>query len=102
MIGCLKNRLDGRCLIHPTNLILMDLHMPEIGGMQASKEIREMCRKRNIMQPIIVAVTANAFPEDRQRCLEAGMNDYLAKPFDRADLVDLLSRTGLGPSAAAG
>ena len=42
--------------------------------------------------PVIIALTANSLPGDRERCIQAGMNDYLAKPFQRSDLVRLLDR----------
>ncbi len=58
------------------DIIFMDQHMPEMDGVQATKEIRSL----NIKQPLIYALTASAFEEDRKRCLEAGMNGFLTKP----------------------
>jgi CheY-like chemotaxis protein len=70
------------------SLILMDCQMPEMDGFEASRLIRAELGD----QPVIVALTANSLPGDRERCVEAGMNDYLPKPFQRADLVRLLDR----------
>lgn len=59
----------------PYDIILMDVQMPQMDGIQATKAIRQL----GINTPI-VAMTANAFEEDKRRCLNAGMNDYLSKP----------------------
>jgi CheY-like chemotaxis protein len=76
----------------PVGLILMDLHMPIMDGLEATRAITEMAELSPLAAPPIVAVTANAFEEDRRMCLEAGMSDYMAKPFDRDDLHRLLAR----------
>jgi two-component system sensor histidine kinase/response regulator len=71
-------------------LILMDVAMPKMDGMEATRTIRSLpgpCR----LTPI-VAMTASAFAEDRQRCLDAGMNDYLTKPIVRAELMQAVQR----------
>ena len=59
------------------DLILMDVRMPNLNGLDATREIR--ADSQDVEVPI-VAITANAFDEDRRSCLEAGMNDHLAKP----------------------
>jgi CheY-like chemotaxis protein len=71
------------------DVVFMDLQMPVMDGIEATKQIRiEHGPKR----PIIIAVTADAFPEDRARCLNAGMNDYLAKPITTKTLSAILER----------
>ncbi|MDP3539590.1 MAG: ATP-binding protein [Azonexus sp.] len=72
------------------DLILMDMQMPVMGGLEASRRIREM-ESGNRHTPII-AMTANATEADRQACLEAGMDDYLAKPIHSAQLKEMIAR----------
>jgi signal transduction histidine kinase/CheY-like chemotaxis protein len=75
---------DGRAAIRAVesgrqyDLILMDCHLPELDGFEATRLIRQL--DGAAARVPIVALTANAFPADRQRCLDAGMDDYLAKP----------------------
>ncbi len=61
-------------------IILMDIQMPECDGYEATREIRELARTSGASQPLIVAVTARIFGDEKRRCLEAGMNHYIAKP----------------------
>lgn len=69
------------------DIILMDLQMPIMDGIEATKRIREFERSKTTPFPIkIIAMTASAMPEDKYICYEAGMNDYISKPFRREDL----------------
>ena len=81
-------------LDRPYDIVLMDAHMPVLDGLEATRVIKDLYAAQQDDgapgAPPIVAVTANAFDEDRRRCLEAGMDDYLAKPFDRDELHRLL------------
>lgn len=79
----------------PFDLILMDIYMPCLDGIDATRAIRRAAastKSELVHLPPIVAVTANAFEEDRQRYLAAGMDDYLAKPFDARALRAVLKR----------
>jgi Amt family ammonium transporter len=75
------------------DLILMDCQMPVLDGFAASRRIRRWEHEQAIERPTpIVALTANAIRGDRQLCLDAGMNEYLSKPFDAQNLVQLIDR----------
>ena len=77
----------------PYDLVLMDAHMPVLDGLEATRAIKALYAAQDAATvPPIIAVTANAFDEDRRRCFEAGMDDYLAKPFDREELYRLLEQ----------
>lgn len=67
----------------PFDLILMDLQMPHMDGLQASRLIREIEFAKGRPHTPIMAVTANALPEDRAACTSAGMDDFIAKPVHR-------------------
>jgi signal transduction histidine kinase/FixJ family two-component response regulator len=73
------------------DLVLMDLQMPELSGLDAARRIRERERGGARRTPII-ALTAHAMSEDRERCIEAGMDDYLAKPVGERDLYRAVER----------
>jgi CheY-like chemotaxis protein len=72
-------------------LILMDWRMPEIDGIQCTRSIRDVDAKNGLHTPI-VALTARAMTGDKEKCLAAGMDDYLAKPFTTAQLREVMSR----------
>lgn len=73
--------------LHQPSLVLMDMQMPEMDGLQATRIIRNLADRP---QPHIIALTANARAEDKQRCLDAGMNDFLAKPLRLSTLQNAL------------
>jgi two-component system sensor histidine kinase/response regulator len=74
------------------DLILMDCHMPEMDGFEATREIRARERAASAKRTPIIALTANAMAHDREECLNAGMDDHLAKPFSMQTLQDMLER----------
>ncbi|MCX8064454.1 MAG: response regulator [Candidatus Hydrogenedentes bacterium] len=73
------------------DLILMDIEMPGLNGYEITRKIREMEQKRGTQTPII-ALTAYSFEEDRERCIEAGMNDFLTKPVSPTNLIETVKR----------
>lgn len=77
------------------DLVFMDIHMPDMDGVEAAGRIRELypdSSRAGHGRPPIVALTANAFAEDRAAYLAAGLDDYLAKPFEASDLAALFAR----------
>lgn len=70
---------------HGVDVVLMDCQMPNMGGIEATQRIRRM----DIVQPYIIALTANVLEQEKQHCLAAGMDDYISKPIDK----NTLSRT---------
>jgi CheY-like chemotaxis protein len=87
---------EALAAFNPANfdLVLMDCQMPNMDGLDATRFIR---MKESAIFPAhkkipIIALTAHAMPEDRERCIAAGMNDYLPKPFDVSDLHRVIER----------
>ncbi|MGD0954310.1 MAG: response regulator [Methanotrichaceae archaeon] len=74
------------------DLVLMDVKMPEMDGITATQVIRKL-RPENA--PKIIAITAFALKGDREKCLEAGMDDYISKPVKISDLADVLRKCQL-------
>jgi CheY-like chemotaxis protein len=72
-------------------MIFMDVQMPEMDGYEATRRIRTIDHPQAKRIPI-VAMTANVFREDVERCLEAGMNDHVGKPLDTGELVSKLRK----------
>src|SRR5262249_24869802 len=69
------------------DIVLMDIMMPEMDGMETMREIRKIPKLKNLP---IVAVTAKAMKGDREKCIEAGAWDYLAKPVDSQEMLSVL------------
>jgi len=74
------------------DVILMDCHMPEMDGFAATSEIRARERTSIGKRVPIIALTANAMAQDREECLNAGMDDHLSKPFSMQTMQDMLDR----------
>ena len=74
------------------DLILMDCHMPEMDGFEATREIRGRERSSIGKRVPIIALTANAMAQDREECLNTGMDDHLSKPFSMQTMQDMLDR----------
>ncbi len=96
---------DGRAAVEAYarerfDVVLMDVQMPVMSGFEATAAIRELDRKDG-RRAFIVALTAHAMQGYRERCLEAGMDDYLSKPVRRPDLLALLDRIASAPAPAS-
>jgi CheY-like chemotaxis protein len=111
MLGCkTTSAVNGKeaveLLVHQQkrfDVVLMDCQMPEMDGFTATRAIREYERSAGQPTHSIIALTANALTGDRERCLEAGMNDYLPKPFTMPALRKIIAhQLGLGPRSAVG
>jgi CheY-like chemotaxis protein len=79
----------------PYDVVLMDVQMPELDGLETSRRIHARWSPRE--RPRIIAMTANAMPEDREACAAAGMDDYVAKPIRPQDLAEALKRADALP-----
>ncbi len=92
----------------PYKMVLMDCHMPDLDGFEATRRIRELETRGELNRRItVIALTANAMQEDRERCLYAGMDDYISKPISVDQLTRVLDKwatntaRGSGDSCAA-
>jgi len=94
-VACIENLRH-----HAYDLVLMDCQMPEMDGYEATARIREGEAGDRNRGLFIIALTASAMVGDRERCITAGMNDYLTKPIQAADLVRLLETTPVLPDTA--
>jgi two-component system sensor histidine kinase/response regulator len=81
----------------PEVIILMDCQMPEMDGYQATQKIRELEAEESLPRTRIIAMTANAMQGDRELCLTAGMDDYIAKPVEAGELKRVLQKAVANP-----
>jgi PAS domain S-box-containing protein len=83
----------------PYDVVLMDLHLPGMDGLEATRRLRALGGSASRIP--VIALTANAFPEDRANCLAAGMNGFVVKPVDRQGLEKAIAGARSGPSEKA-
>jgi osomolarity two-component system sensor histidine kinase NIK1 len=75
------------------DLILMDIMLPEKNGYEITQEIRQLEKENNVEDQVpIIALTANTYDNDRDKCLAAGMNEYLEKPFTSQQLIEMIQK----------
>jgi len=78
---------------HTFDLILMDIMLPEMDGYEITGIIRKIEKEKNIENPVpIIALTANTYDNDKEKCFNAGMNDYISKPFNARQLLDVIEK----------
>ena len=79
-----KNKFD---------IVLMDIMLPEMNGYEITKEIRNIEKLNREANPVaIIALTANTYENDKEKCLRIGMNDYLSKPFSAQQLIQTIEK----------
>lgn len=89
--AAVESWLAAEAAENPYDLILMDIQMPELNGIEATKRIRLREAGQTARRTPIIALTANALVEDRYACFEAGMDGFLVKPLDREKLAEVIS-----------
>lgn len=100
-LGCKVSHCDDgaraieMCSMKTYDLVLMDLQMPKINGLEATEKIIQVCSDKDMPAPRIIAMTANVVAEEKRRCLEMGMVDFLAKPIRVDGLRSCLRRHSL-------
>jgi PAS domain S-box-containing protein len=90
--AALESFAAARAAGMPFDLVLMDVHMPGLDGIEAARQIRDIEAGQDAPRTPIIALTANAFSEDRDACLAAGMDAFLVKPLDRDRLAAALAQ----------
>ena len=90
VLGPVENgsELVALCRQESPDLIITDVRMPELDGYEATRLIR----KKNMDQPVIIALTASSMKGDYEKCIEAGMDDYLSKPIKKEDLIKTIQK----------
>lgn len=74
-------------------IVLMDIMLPEMNGYEITKEIRKIEKLNEVENPVaIIALTANTYENDKEKCLSIGMNDYLSKPFSAQQLLKAIEK----------
>ncbi len=75
------------------DIVLMDIMLPEMNGYEITIEIRKFEKLNEVTNPvIIIALTANTYEKDKEKCLSIGMNDYLSKPFSAQQLISAIEK----------
>ena len=75
------------------DIVLMDIMLPEKNGYEITIEIREFEKINEVKNPVtIIALTANTYENDKEKCLRVGMNDYLSKPFSAQQLINTIEK----------
>jgi CheY-like chemotaxis protein len=94
-VTCVTNWYDAMEEVrnNPPDLILMDIMLPEKSGFEITTEIREYERQQGKEKGVpIIALTANTLDNDKDKCIKAGMNDYLPKPFSPDELYSIIEQ----------
>ncbi len=101
MVDCVEDGVEAveAARLGAYGLVLMDVQMPRMGGLEATGRIRALPAPANSVP--IIAMTANAMPQDMEACLAAGMNDHISKPIDPAAFLRAVARVIAGGSAEA-